>query len=60
MRPDSWSIGFVTRSTQGEVQNLTNDNVVKAFLPHHPIIPQTGRLRGEVLCLSVPAYFGNA
>jgi uncharacterized membrane protein len=31
-----WAIGFVTSKTRGEVQNLTEDNVVNIFLPTTP------------------------
>ena len=35
-RRGSWAIGFVTGSTRGEVQNVTNDDVVNVFLPTTP------------------------
>ena len=31
-----WAIGFVTSTTKGEVQNLTEDDVVNIFLPTTP------------------------
>ncbi len=31
-----WAVGFVTSSTRGEVQNLTEDDVVNVFLPTTP------------------------
>ncbi len=31
-----WAIGFVTSTTRGEVQNLTEDDVVNVFLPTTP------------------------
>ena len=31
-----WAIGFVTSKTRGEVQNLTEDDVVNIFLPTTP------------------------
>ncbi|MSP84140.1 MAG: DUF502 domain-containing protein [Alphaproteobacteria bacterium] len=42
-RPGIWSIGFVTNTTQGEVQNLTADEVVSVFVPTVPN-PTTGLL----------------
>jgi uncharacterized membrane protein len=35
-RRGSWAIGFITGQTQGEVQNLTSDDVVNVFLPTTP------------------------
>ncbi len=35
-RRGSWAIGFITGQTQGEVQNLTTDDVVNVFLPTTP------------------------
>lgn len=35
-RRGSWAIGFVTGTTRGEVQNLTDDEVVNVFLPTTP------------------------
>jgi uncharacterized membrane protein len=31
-----WAIGFVTSTTRGEIQNLTEDDVVNVFLPTTP------------------------
>ncbi|MEQ8248698.1 MAG: DUF502 domain-containing protein [Alphaproteobacteria bacterium] len=31
-----WAVGFVTSSTRGEIQNLTEDDVVNVFLPTTP------------------------
>lgn len=35
-RPGSWALGFVTGITKGEVQRLTDDEVVNVFLPTTP------------------------
>ena len=35
-RRGSWALGFITGETQGEVQNLTSDDVVNVFLPTTP------------------------
>ena len=35
-RRGSWALGFITGQTQGEVQNLTEDEVVNVFLPTTP------------------------
>lgn len=35
-RRGSWALGFITGQTQGEVQNLTADDVVNVFLPTTP------------------------
>ena len=35
-RRGSWALGFITGQTQGEVQNLTSDEVVNVFLPTTP------------------------
>jgi uncharacterized membrane protein len=35
-RRGSWALGFVTGTTQGEVQNVTSDDVVNVFLPTTP------------------------
>tara|TARA_R110002072_G_scaffold27401_27_gene89108 strand:+ start:533 stop:1312 length:780 start_codon:yes stop_codon:yes gene_type:complete len=35
-RRGSWALGFITGQTQGEVQNLTTDDVVNVFLPTTP------------------------
>ena len=60
-RRGSWAIGFVTGSTQGEVQNLTNDDVVNVFLPTTPN-PTSGYLlflpRRELVPLSMTVEEG--
>ncbi len=35
-RPGLWSIGFVTGSTQGEVQNMSSENLINVFVPTTP------------------------
>jgi len=35
-RRGSWAIGFITGNTMGEVQNITQDDVVNVFLPTTP------------------------
>lgn len=35
-RPGSWALGFVTGVTKGEVQRLTDDEVINVFLPTTP------------------------
>lgn len=35
-RKDIWSLGFLTGTTKGEVQELTDDEVVNVFLPTTP------------------------
>ena len=35
-RKGSWAIGFITGHTEGEMQNLTEDDVVNVFLPTTP------------------------
>jgi uncharacterized membrane protein len=35
-RKDSWTLGFVTGVTKGEVQDLTNDEVVNVYVPTTP------------------------
>ncbi|HSK38180.1 MAG TPA: DUF502 domain-containing protein, partial [Arenibaculum sp.] len=35
-RRGSWALGFITGPTQGEVQNLTADDVVNVFVPTTP------------------------
>jgi uncharacterized membrane protein len=42
-RPGIWVVGFVTSTTQGEVQNRTADEVVNVFVPTVPN-PTTGLL----------------
>lgn len=35
-RKGSWAMGFITGVTQGEIQNLTEDEVINVFLPTTP------------------------
>ena len=35
-RRGSWALGFITGTTQGEIQNSTKDDVVNVFLPTTP------------------------
>ena len=55
-RRGSWAIGFVTGQTKGEVQNITEDEVVNVFLPTTPN-PTSGYLlflpRKELVELSM-------
>lgn len=55
-RRGSWAIGFVTGKTVGEVQNVTEDEVVNVFLPTTPN-PTSGYLlflpRRELIILSM-------
>jgi uncharacterized membrane protein len=55
-RRGSWAIGFVTGKTIGEVQNVTEDEVVNVFLPTTPN-PTSGYLlflpRRELIPLSM-------
>ncbi|MEK9901945.1 MAG: DUF502 domain-containing protein [Rhodospirillaceae bacterium] len=60
-RRGSWAIGFVTGQTKGEVQNLTDDEVVNVFLPTTPN-PTSGYLlflpRREIIPLSMTVEEG--
>jgi uncharacterized membrane protein len=60
-RRGSWAIGFLTGSTKGEVQNLTDDDVVNVFLPTTPN-PTSGYLlfipRRELVSLSMTVEEG--
>lgn len=60
-RRGSWAIGFVTGQTKGEVQNLTDDEVVNVFLPTTPN-PTSGYLlflpRREITPLSMSVEEG--
>ncbi|TCS64387.1 DUF502 domain-containing protein [Varunaivibrio sulfuroxidans] len=51
-----WAIGFITGQTQGEVQNLTEEDVLNVFLPTTPN-PTSGFLlflpRKEIVTLSM-------
>ncbi len=60
-RRGSWAIGFITGKTEGEVQNLTSDDVVNVFLPTTPN-PTSGYLlflpRRELVELSMTVEEG--
>lgn len=60
-RRGTWAIGFLTGSTKGEVQNLTDDDVVNVFLPTTPN-PTSGYLlflpRRELVALSMTVEEG--
>ncbi len=60
-RRGSWAIGFVTGTTRGEVQELTDDDVVNVFLPTTPN-PTSGYLlflpRRELVPLSMTVEEG--
>ena len=60
-RRGSWAIGFITGKTQGEVQNLTADDVVNVFLPTTPN-PTSGYLlfipRRELVILDMTVEEG--
>jgi uncharacterized membrane protein len=60
-RRGTWAIGFVTGQTKGEVQNLTDDEVVNVFLPTTPN-PTSGYLlfvpRRELVVLSMSVEEG--
>lgn len=60
-RRGSWAIGFLTGSTKGEVQSLTEDDVVNVFLPTTPN-PTSGYLlfvpRRELIPLSMSVEEG--
>tara|TARA_R110002110_G_scaffold260260_1_gene475908 strand:- start:96182 stop:97027 length:846 start_codon:yes stop_codon:yes gene_type:complete len=60
-RRGSWAIGFVTGQTRGEVQNLTDDDVVNVFLPTTPN-PTSGYLlflpRRELIPLTMSVEEG--
>ena len=60
-RRGSWAIGFITGKTQGEVQNLTEDDVVNVFLPTTPN-PTSGYLlfipRRELVILEMTVEEG--
>ena len=51
-----WAVGFITGNTEGEVQNLTADDMVNVFLPTTPN-PTSGFLlfvpRGELVNLNM-------
>ena len=60
-RRGSWALGFITGRTEGEVQNLTEDEVVNVFLPTTPN-PTSGYLlflpRRELLVLDMTVEEG--
>ncbi|MFT5181363.1 MAG: putative membrane protein [Alphaproteobacteria bacterium] len=60
-RRGSWAVGFVTGSTIGEVQHVTDDEVVNVFLPTTPN-PTSGYLlflpRRELVVLSMTVEEG--
>ena len=60
-RRGSWALGFITGQTQGEVQNLTADDVVYVFLPTTPN-PTSGYLlfipRRELVILDMTVEEG--
>lgn len=60
-RRGSWALGFITGQTKGEVQNLTEDDVVNVFLPTTPN-PTSGYLlfvpRRELVVLDMTVEDG--
>jgi len=60
-RRGSWALGFITGMTEGEVQDLTEDDVVNVFLPTTPN-PTSGYLlflpRRELVVLSMTVEEG--
>jgi len=60
-RRGSWAMGFITGQTEGEVQDLTEDEVVNVFLPTTPN-PTSGYLlflpRRELVVLSMSVEEG--
>lgn len=60
-RRGSWALGFITGQTRGEVQNLTEDEVVNVFLPTTPN-PTSGYLlfipRRELVVLDMTVEDG--
>ena len=60
-RRGSWAIGFITGKTEGEIQNITTDEVVNVFLPTTPN-PTSGYLlfipRRELVILSMSVEEG--
>ncbi|MBD21703.1 MAG: hypothetical protein CMM37_11770 [Rhodospirillaceae bacterium] len=60
-RRGSWALGFITGTTQGEIQNSTKDDVVNVFLPTTPN-PTSGYLlflpRRELVVLSMTVEEG--
>lgn len=60
-RKGTWAIGFITGVTKGEIQTLTDDEVVNVFLPTTPN-PTSGYLlfvpRGDLILLSMSVEEG--
>jgi uncharacterized membrane protein len=60
-RRGSWAIGFITGTTEGEIQSLTEDDVVNVFLPTTPN-PTSGYLlfipKRELVVLSMTVEEG--
>lgn len=60
-RRGMWVLGFITGTTQGEVQNLTEDMLINIFVPTTPN-PTSGFLifvpREEVIVLDMPVEDG--
>jgi len=60
-RRGSWAMGFITGRTQGEIQDLTEDDMVNVFLPTTPN-PTSGYLlflpRRELVSLSMTVEEG--
>ena len=60
-RRGSWALGFITGTTQGEIQNSTKDDIVNVFLPTTPN-PTSGYLlflpRRELVVLSMTVEEG--
>ncbi|MEO3431672.1 DUF502 domain-containing protein [Inquilinus sp. CAU 1745] len=60
-RKGIWAIGFITGATKGEIQDLTEDEVINVFLPTTPN-PTSGFLlfvpRGELVTLDMTVEEG--
>lgn len=60
-RPGLWALAFITGVTEGEVQNLTEDEVINVFLPTTPN-PTSGFLlfvpRRDLVILDMPVEDG--
>ncbi len=56
-KENSWALGFVTGTTQGEIQNRTHDTVINVFVPTTPN-PTSGFLifvpEGKLIRLDMP------
>ena len=59
-RPGSWALGFITGVTHGEIQDVTEDELVNVFVPATP--PASGFLlfvpRGDLILLSMTVEEG--